>query len=515
MAAERYLVGEILKQEKLIAGFDVRDLNILLALSRREKENLNQGNQGPQTALDKAVERAIRIAKKAPEEAAKKKEALNLLMGTPQEPQKAQEFQAVEESGFEGETFVENIKGSDLIDGIKEEKSLFHVTPEKKRMSHRANETSVEKRRIQKVEKISQNGLEPLPIELADFSPETDPVNFFIQKKDIILPYVREVRELSRISAAANIYHFNHSFSTFFNTYEIRARAGQIEKVVYVPFSIAYFMMSLTLSVQLCLACEILLSFLKNHRRIPEHLSHLDFGRVILSLLGEETKKMSTLTRVSAARKSIFHNDVINKRFEEEDSEDRPLARSATTEVTSNFSESPEQTLSKSLPIPEIRETSSNSSESSESSEKETLKKKKKSKSNAKENGNENEILVELQEDVSKSKEEKLENNEKKDKQNKKNKNKKGQSSDSSDSSNSSDSSESSDTLSEDEYTSKNPFELKYSTLSWKFHHYQISVKPPYVRYSDGKEEDMKAPFIFDIVTKFHKFELCKFADSS
>ena len=338
----------------------------------------------------------------------------------------------------------------------EEKNEDHHISPpRKKRSFHSDNECSID-RRVYSKNPSDPNQFEQLHVDALSFAIDKDPILYFQDKKNQISPFLEKLRRLSKISTVLNIYHFNHAFSIFYNTFEIQVKNQNSLIIIYLPFALAYFMMSLPPLVQLFVSHELVLHFFEYEKKLPSHLSYEDFFSVIDLLIDERSPRVQVVLKQQKVRKSLFHNSQFNAQFDEE------------SEQKNNFQS--ELTLA----LKAIKDTHQQTEQTNTSSEKHSL--------------------------VSK--------NDKED-----NSSPSSSSSSSSCSKSSSDSSESSsesfsESFEEMELSKTSPFEQKYSQLTHCSNSVHISVKKPYASYLNGKEEMMPPQFVFDIFTKFHRLSL-------
>ena len=458
--AHLYPNPEILHRQSLISSLNVKDLDMIMYLCSQNKPNSIPNKPLVMDAHSKAIARAKKDEVNQKNLQAKIFETKRDFFKThsPLVQVKEEKIEEKNEKILEVEKPVVNQSGAiknvddefQVIDEgraqIVSEKPPFSLLG-KRTLTSELVSLADEQMPLKNVE--NKYEMTKLSEDLSRFPDDIDPIFFFQRKAELISPFISDLKHLSKISPSINIYHFNQCFSTFYNSYEIKVTSKTTEHVVYVPFSIGYFMMSLSLPVQLCLANQIVSFLFKLKERLPEHLS-LDSFFSVMSLLKGDENRNSNSDRKSLLRKSIFSNNDINKRFQEEEKNN----------LSAN-SQLPNQMLDVSLmnncstflkqEIPKfVKDISSDSSKSSDSLSSES----KSSHSSSVEG------------------------------------------------------SKSSDSLSEEEYSTKNPFELKYLQVFWKFQSYQISIRKPYVRYANGGEEDLTPDFLFRVITEFKEFDL-------
>lgn len=321
-----------------------------------------------------------------------------------------------------------------------------HISPpRKKRSFHSDNECSID-RRVYSKTPSNPNQFEQLHVDALSFAIDKDPILYFQEKKNQISPFLEKLRRLSKISTVLNIYHFNHAFSIFYNTFEIQVKSQSSLMIIYLPFALAYFMMSLPPLVQLFISHELVLHFFEYEKKLPSHLSYEDFFSVIDLLIDERSPRVQVVLKQQKVRKSLFHNSQFNAQFDEE------------SDQKDNFQS--ELTLA----LKAIKDTHQQTEQTNTSSDKNSL----------------------------------VSENDKED----------NSSPSSSSKSSSSRSESSSDSFEEMELSKTSPFEQKYSQLTHCSNSVQISVKKPHASYLDGKEQMMPPQFVFDIFTKFHRLSL-------
>lgn len=456
--ARLYPHPEILHRQSTISSLNVKDLDMIMYLCSHSKPSSTPNKPSVMDAHSKAIARAKQDETSRKILQTQTIEAKKYLLKSRSPPV---QVRAEEEKNEKVSEVAKPSGAAKNTDGECQriDETAAQIVSDKPRIGPLGKRTLPSESGFLSDEQMPKNGeikyeMARLSAELSRFPDDLDPISFFQCKAELISPFISDLKHLSRISSSMSLYHFNQCFSIFYNTYEIKVTSKTTEHVVYVPFSIGYFMMSLPRLVQLCLANQIASLLLKSNERLPEHLSFDSFFGVVSLLMGDENRN-SKSDRRSILRKSIFSNNEMNKRFQEEEQKNlsansQPQRHNPMFDISLVTNRS---TFVKQEAPSLVKDVSSDSSRSSASRSSE-------SKSSLSSHSSSLEI------------------------------------------------SKSSDSLSEEEYPTKNPFELKYLQVFWKFQSYQISIRQPYVRYPDGGEEDLPPDFLFRVITKFQEFDL-------
>lgn len=148
-----------------------------------------------------------------------------------------------------------------------------------------------------------------LPFILEEFSDDLDPKEFFKQNYTSYSSFLTEVRNLSHLEYLVGLFHFTGASGKTYNSMSFILKQGDsLIKQVYIPFSIAYLLMHCTTAVRLCFAHSMLLDILRSKRPVGSHVSFRYCSDHLGSLSKEEdaSSVSSVTSRRTLTRKSMF-----------------------------------------------------------------------------------------------------------------------------------------------------------------------------------------------------------------
>jgi len=155
----------------------------------------------------------------------------------------------------------------------------------------------------------SRHSIPQLPFILEEFSDDLDPKEFFKQNYTSYSSFLTEIRSLSHLEYLVGMFHFTGSSGKTYNSMSFVLKLGDtVSKQIFIPFSIAYLLMHCTTAVRLCFAHSMLLDILRNKKPIGSHAS-FRFCSNHLSILSkeEDASSVSSVTsRRTLTRKSMF-----------------------------------------------------------------------------------------------------------------------------------------------------------------------------------------------------------------
>ncbi len=280
------------------------------------------------------------------------------------------------------------------------------------------------------------------------FPDEVNPKEFFTQKIGSFREFIDFLKKNHNLSQRFKMYFFNVKHEFFYNPCKIIVKNQHIqERIYYVDFSVSYFLISCSELVQLCFMHHLMQHLYKLKKQHKKFIKFEDFLEVLEILNGEKKdKKTLTVTLKSQARKSIFHRIKMSKigdELEEAESDDNPICkkRSSSTE---------------NLPQPILSNRTSIAYNPFERL------KKKLSKSADLDMYLHADSINEEDEDDEGSSEDSTEN-----------------------------SSSDESSLNEEEYSSKNPFELKFSHFMFRLQKYTVCFENAYVENLNGDKRDI------------------------
>jgi len=314
------------------------------------------------------------------------------------------------------------------------------------------------------LEQLDEVANEALPFTMKEFPEDVNPADFFQQKQSTYHPYIESVRKSISYTPTFSLYHFHKDFNVFFSPFTILSKSSKgVTTKSYFNLSASYFLVNCSEVVQLYFAYEMIMYFLNSKRSIPLFITHKDFDRVLSKLSGEVdlSARISVLSKKSIQRKSMFSNHKVN--FLIEDFDDNP----------DNPEESnPQKTQ------PDGQDVSLAITPFSVS-------------------GLANQQLAQVKEVRGEISESGSDDD---------SKSRNSGSSNSDSDSDKSDSESSGDSLDETEYSTKNPFVLKYSKIVYKFQTYEVKMIPATVNDAEGHSERLTSEMIFDLLYGFNNF---------
>jgi hypothetical protein len=311
---------------------------------------------------------------------------------------------------------------------------------------------------------VGESVNEALPFTMKEFPEDVSPSEFFAQKQSTYHSYIESIRKTISFVPTLSLYHFHKDFNIFFTPFTILSKSskGQTTKS-YFNMSASYFLVNCSEVVQLYFAYEMIMYYLTAKKPIPLFITHKDFDRVLSKLNGEVdmAARMSVLSKKSFQRKSMFSNQKVNFVFEDlDENSDSPQKSEPRKEQSTGqhqpMSITPFQVNG--ISIHELAQVKEVGGEMSGSG----------SDQNSKSNDS--------------------------------------NSSNSDSNSDDSDSDASSDSLDETEYSTKNPFVIKYSKIAYKFQTYELKVIPAFVCDASDQTEKLTAEMIFDLLYEFNEF---------
>lgn len=159
------------------------------------------------------------------------------------------------------------------------------------------------------ISKVSRHLVPQLPFTLEEFSDDIDPKEFFKQNYTSYHPYLGEIRKLYELDPIISMYHFATGAGPIHNSMSFVLRQGELTtKQVFIPFSIAYLLLHCTPAVKLCFANTMLQDILKNRRPVATHASFKYCNEVLSGLAKEEEflSSSSLSSKRTLLRKSMF-----------------------------------------------------------------------------------------------------------------------------------------------------------------------------------------------------------------
>lgn len=151
---------------------------------------------------------------------------------------------------------------------------------------------------------------------LKEYPEDADPLEFFKQKTDYFLDYFRWGRLAVHYCPVASSYHFNCQNEIILDSAKVilTNKSGN-KKTVFVPFSIAYFMINCPRIAGLCFMNEALK---KSQMKICGDTGHLSFEicNEAVSILAKENETLSNnshFSKIGQMRKSAFRNIISGK----------------------------------------------------------------------------------------------------------------------------------------------------------------------------------------------------------
>lgn len=305
---------------------------------------------------------------------------------------------------------------------------------------------------------------EALPFTMKEFPEDVSPAEFFQQKQSAYHSYIESMRKTIAFATSLSLYHFHKDFNVFFSPFTIHTKSSKgVATKSHFNLSASYFLVNCSEVVQLYFAFEMIMFYLTSKKQIPLFITHKDFDRVLSKLSGEVdfTARMSILSKKSFQRKSMFSNKKVNFVIEDFDDNTDSPQKSDPQKDQANGQDN-QLTITpfqiNGLPSHELAQVKEVGGELSGSDSDSDSKSHNSSSSNS-----------------------------------------------DSDSDNS-DSDSSSDSLDETEYSTKNPFVLKYSKIVHKFQTYEVKVTPAVVSDADGQTEKLTPEMIYDLLYDFNDF---------
>lgn len=362
---------------------------------------------------------------------------------------------------------------------------------------------------------------------LTQFPDEVEPMDFFMQHSYVLGAFSEFVKE-------------NYIFNTNLKMHTSTAKNGiQYTSVVVqltdlvsntylinVPFSLAYFLLSIPPIAQLCFIHNYVINYLKKYKQFDDFVDMHVFLETLGNVCGIEKVHFSVASAKSHMRKSLFGNANLNTIFG-----DKEGSSGTQSQIITNFDEnlnnSPDE-ANEAKESPEMKNIGISKQESASGNRdvpmtelikqinvKEACMIKKKEPNDSTietteiEYGNatgdgphiDNDIRLSTESDeTSKYKSQTSIDSDSEEEDDK------------SSNSSSSDDSDESDSLNEEQYTSKNPFEIKYSKVLHKFKTYEIKIIKPFMSYITGQfireleATDLQHIFNNDIDHENHPF---------
>jgi len=181
--------------------------------------------------------------------------------------------------------------------------------------------------------KSYQLNFHPLPSTLSEFPDDVDPIDFFSQQSTILSTFNDYIRDNYSTKLALQ-------FTKHTNSSNIKFTSSQIELVdlinkrykIHIPFSISYLLISLPYLAQLCLINMYISNFLKVYKRMSDTIDIKVFGETLDKLCGVESARNTIISFRSCIKKSQFGNAHLNSVFIEKeescDSRSKNISRS-------------------------------------------------------------------------------------------------------------------------------------------------------------------------------------------
>lgn len=300
-------------------------------------------------------------------------------------------------------------------------------------MTHETTSWAQKERSV--VDRLSRMFIPQLPFILEEFSDDINPKEFFKQNYSSYINFLTEIRKLSPIDPLISIQNFSLPNGSHFNSMSFSLKANdQVVKVVFIPFSIAYLLMHCTKAVKLCFANTMFMEILKN-KKASANRACFRFCSEVLSGLAKEEEAVSVMSfssRRTLARKSMFSMLKTTLAVEDEPDEDD----SDEEDKADNSGQLSNVVVESHLPVENAQFVKTSLM---------VIKAESEEKESRSDSGSESED-------------------------------------------NSSASSKSGSSLEEEEYGTKNKFELMYSEITFKFQRYKISVNEPFVIYQGARQ---------------------------
>lgn len=371
---------------------------------------------------------------------------------------------------------------------------------------------------------------------MLQFPDEVDPLDFFTQHSYFLGSYSEYIKNNYLLNSNLQMCSAKSQNGIVFKslTIELTDLMNRVSTITF-PFSLSYFIISLPHIVQLCFIYNYVLNYIKTHKRFDQIIDIEIFLDTLNKLCGIETARYSTFSVQSYLRKSLFGNANLNNVFKDNDenSGSKSQVIGSFEEKIKNYSKNKTMSRAKST----LKSNQINGSMIHTSSSKNEVKNISVSEQNidSEKNAYHNHINKQGETDLGKSiysnykelyktttlsQESQSENISVKTSTDHKSiiseisESKIEEDSDSNSSIDSSDCDDSGDSnsLIEEEYMSKNPYEIKYSKVVYKFKTYTIKLVKPFLKLKEGNRvreleaKDLQHIYKSDIDHQYHPF---------
>lgn len=384
--------------------------------------------------------------------------------------------------------------------------------------------------------RIIREMFEELPHTLIQFPDEVDPLDFFSQYNNQIGKYIEYIDHCYKINDRLKMSFCNDFFGLYSGfLLEAKDQMGNSFEIAF-PFSASYLISNFPPVVQLCFFNNYITNQLKRHKKVLNSFDYDIFSNTLKSLCGIEVQRVSVMTLKSKTRKSIFGNSKLNTVFGDKNDSSEHLGNS---NILPHFESKKEQhTFTHNMTAMNPKKNIVKSNIMAKSENKEAVQQNKgiidninvsqflsggeDNKTNFKEDNEEDSGFNNRSSEYSQSQSNSSQSQRKETEESSKIKSSesegklsgsntesnltessKDESSDlNSESESDSDSDSDSDSMGEEEYSSKNPFEIKYAKVNFKFKIFELGiVKPAMYDFNDKFVRELEGKEVYGILT--------------